>query len=407
MNLELFLFAFTMIFSFHIYGIDLKILIYAFWIIKISMKKINNRKISVNLYEYKLINLIMIIISYIMFITLINQHNEISMSLRYFRAIVSFVIIILFFQDKEYKPKVVINTIEIILLIHSISVIIGIIFPDFKNYIVFISNYEKKFLEARSTGLVSGYDFAGLLCNLGLILSFLIRVINKKKIVTIKTVIFILAAIFTSRYSIVITILILIIVFLYEIFKLNIREIIRIGKYVIPLCLLIFIFLVLTTELNLNLRETLFNQIPGLKTLYNEIIYSYADYSGRSTVSNHYYIDPNINFIFGEGYIPQNVDPGYIRNLYFMGIFGLALQSLFYLSIFLYVNKIRKINKNKDIKIIALFIMFMIIALFVMEFKLTFIFSSITFELMIILLVYLLRYKEFTSTIKGEILKYE
>ena len=124
MNLELFLFAFTMIFSFHIYGIDLKILIYAFWIIKISMKKINNRKISVNLYEYKLINLIMIIISYIMFITLINQHNEISMSLRYFRAIVSFVIIILFFQDKEYKPKVVINTIEIILLIHSISVII-------------------------------------------------------------------------------------------------------------------------------------------------------------------------------------------------------------------------------------------------------------------------------------------
>ena len=35
MNLELFLFAFTMIFSFHIYGIDLKILIYAFWIIKI------------------------------------------------------------------------------------------------------------------------------------------------------------------------------------------------------------------------------------------------------------------------------------------------------------------------------------------------------------------------------------
>ena len=130
MNLELFLFAFTMIFSFHIYGIDLKILIYAFWIIKISMKKINNRKISVNLYEYKLINLIMIIISYIMFITLINQHNEISMSLRYFRAIVSFVIIILFFQDKEYKPKVVINTIEIILLIHSISVIIGIIFPE-------------------------------------------------------------------------------------------------------------------------------------------------------------------------------------------------------------------------------------------------------------------------------------
>ena len=82
MNLELFLFAFTMIFSFHIYGIDLKILIYAFWIIKISMKKINNRKISVNLYEYKLINLIMIIISYIMFITLINQHNVISMSLR-------------------------------------------------------------------------------------------------------------------------------------------------------------------------------------------------------------------------------------------------------------------------------------------------------------------------------------
>lgn len=396
MNLELFLFAFTMIFSFNIHGTDLKILIYAFWIIKIGIKKINNvnRKIKINLYEFKLIVLIMIIIFYVMFITLINQHNEISVSLRYFRAILSFIVIILFFQDKKYEPKVVINTIEMILLIHSISIIIGVIFPNFKDYIVFISNYEKKFLEARSTGLVSGYDFAGLLCNLGLILNFLVNIINKKKIITIKTIIFIMAAAFTSRYSMVVTILILVTVFIYEIFKLNIREIIRIGKYVIPLCLLIFLFLILTTELNVDLRRTLFDQIPIMKKLYNEIIYSYADYSGRSTVTNHYYIDPNINLIFGEGYIPKNVDPGYIRNLYFMGIIGILLQGLFYFIIFLYANKMRKINSNKEIKIIALFIMFMIIALFVMEFKLTFIFSSITFELMIILLVYLLSYKE-------------
>lgn len=396
MNLELFLFAFTMIFSFNIHGTDLKILIYAFWIIKIGIKRINNinREIKINLYEFKLIVLIMIIIFYVMFITLMNQHNEIGVSLRYFRAILSFIVIILFFQDKKYEPKVVINTIEMILLIHSISIIIGVIFPNFKNYIVFISNYEKKFLEARSTGLVSGYDFAGLLCNLGLILNFLVNIINKKKIITVKTIIFIIAAAFTSRYSMVITMLILIMVFLYEIFKLNIREILRIGKYVIPLCLLIFLFLILTTELNVNLRKTLFDQIPMMKKIYNEIIYSYADYSGRSTVSNHYYIDPNINLIFGEGYIPKNVDPGYIRNLYFMGIIGILLQGLFYFIIFLYANKMRKINSNKEIKIIALFIMFMIIALFVMEFKLTFIFSSITFELMIILLVYLLSYKE-------------
>ena len=89
-------------------------------------------------------------------------------------------LIILFLSSKKYSINQVINALSYVLLLQAICIILGIVYPPVKELVMPISQYSKEFLKVRSSGFSSGYDDAGYLCNVGLILTLVGNSLYKK-----------------------------------------------------------------------------------------------------------------------------------------------------------------------------------------------------------------------------------
>jgi hypothetical protein len=378
-NLLLFIFIFTMLFTFEFFSINFRYFVLVFWLIFIVITK--GFKFPKKAFFFIIFPLIIIIYSLI--VLLINQSFNFFEVLRMSRVFSTSFLIILFLYNHKFSSDYIFSNLLIVLFFHSLVVSISIIFPSVKDLILPISQYRIEFFSLRSSGFLSGFDDSGLILNFGLVMSLLFSLMMRKNPINLLTVLFSLSIFFSSRVNIVL----LIIIFFFLIFYLISNKQLQ---YIFSILFILFVFsfsgilfLLLTTNLSLELRSLLLTMIPSLRNFYEFSLSSYTDYGVfSSTISRHFQIINISSFqiLFGQGVVKVDSDVGYIKTIYSIGILGIFFQFLYYFFLILFVTNKQTI-KHFSLLLTRSFL-FSLLLMFIMEFKISVVFSTTTFELL-------------------------
>ncbi|MBM6948851.1 hypothetical protein [Mordavella massiliensis] len=378
------LFIFSMMFSVTVAGVNTRYAVYMIWLIVSLLRQprltINNK---IMLFPITLL----ILILYTTFIMSVNNTDNTFEVMRFCRGLLTYLIIFIFISSGKYNKQQIMDSLLIVIWLHSIVIILGVIFPIVKDIVMPISQYSKEFLSMRSSGFLSGFDDAGFLCNVGLIMDYLRRRSYLSRNVGVTTVIFALAAALTSRFNMLCMAMIILYIMIKELRSGGIAS--KLMITIIGIMALGFgiVFWILTTNVNIDLKNQLLADYPALDALYTTSLGSYTDYGVyNKVIGKHLSLNglDIFNIFFGAGYRTGHSDIGYIKTIYSIGIVGILIEiAAYYIAIrnVLNVSTRRKIKNNQD----TLFFVASTLFMFLMEAKNSLIFSSTTFEMMSII----------------------
>lgn len=372
-DFELALFIYFILFSPKIGMIDLKLIAYfIFFVVSFRRRKelVVSRK-----FQLLFIPIIVLIIIFIINFFL-NENVSFFILFRYIRCLISMICIFIYFKLRNLETKIVIQTIIYIICLHAIIIILCMLFPQIRPLINLLSGYNKKNLPLRSSGLLSGYDFAGFVLNIGLIITVMYNIKYKNKVFNLALILIIIATFFTSRVSTVFLMIQIVLVFLYILRIRRIKSSIFI-LILIPIVFLGSIMTILTIETFEPIKNELIVRYEWINTLNKTINMTYSQSSIDEVVNLQYYIDKNVNSMIGNA-IQAPVDPGYINSIYEAGYVGLFVKIFGYLSVGIWGF----IQRRKNY--LYLFITYLVIITSFFEMKLVFYFASTSFEILIL-----------------------
>jgi hypothetical protein len=283
------------------------------------------------------------------------------------------------FSTKVINGDKIFLKFKVVIFFHSIAILIGVLFPDFENAILFISQYDKEQLLLRSTGFSSGYDDAGFLINLIIAFNLIESTYKKNNFFNFFNLIFCLSVLFTSRFNILIMILIFISSLFLQFYYFK-RRSLMIYLLFPFLIVLILLTLSVTIDFPTGFRTLLISTFPFLEGPIKNFFGSYSDYGLYNYIIGQH-IQPILNlspleFLFGKGIRVLVSDIGYIKTIYSIGFIGFIFQ---YFTLFLSL----KLSKQQNIFFVY-YKVFLLLSL-IIEFKMQFLFSSGGFEAMILI----------------------
>jgi len=374
LNIELFIFVFSIIFAPKIGLLDLKVIV-EFVFLSLSIAR--NQSINFEKRNLPLVLLLFFIIILFLVSSVNNAHLQYAILFRYLRCLFSLFVIMIYVKSREIEIDTLMNVLVIVLLIHAIMIIISIILPNFEHYLYFISQYNKKFLRYRSTGLLSGYDYAGYYTNIGFVLSIVRNVMKKKNLINISALLFAIATVFTSRINTIILFVTVVLVIIYSLKKNNASLSMSVF-FLIPILVMGSMFTILTISSFNSLKFRLIQNYEIVYQLNKVVNETYSDNVLENSIESQYKIDKGMNIFLGKGE-KARTDPGIINTIYEIGLIGLALKMSYYLYMTYIVLKI------KYEKYYSWFLLYVIILTSIFELKLIFYFSTGTFELITLL----------------------
>jgi len=175
----------------------------------IILKYKKNIVFSRKYFSYVLI--VIFILIYLFSLMLLNGTFLIVQLGRYLRTIISIISIWGVVVSTNQNNETVIYSLIKVLSIHAALVLFTSLSIDAQETLAIFTGFEKKIRLFRSTGLMIGFDMSGLLCIVGYVISFTYPEIYKKRHrVKIMMLLFIIATIFTSRFSILSLIIIIV-----------------------------------------------------------------------------------------------------------------------------------------------------------------------------------------------------
>ncbi|WP_226036154.1 hypothetical protein [Aquibacillus saliphilus] len=383
--LELAFFIFTMIFFVQFNDIDLRIIICFFWIIKSIIFAKGHVLLNKKITRYYLFFLV--IISYSLIVLYLNGNYNFFISFRYIRAVLTFTTIFIYLSVHRISPRSLINASLIVFSIHSSVILLQILFPNVEQYTSLINGYSKKALELRGNGLVSGYDFAGTYLNIAIFIAIISYIKTSKKIYFLLSAFFIVGVFMTSRVSIIVTVVLLILLVFIAL---------KNGKKLLSLFLIgtlslvsfgVVIFLVLSMDIMPGVRNFILQLFPFLYDTYADMVHSYANYEIKDTIMSQVGFPYETKYIFGIAE-KAPTDPGYLHTIYSIGYVGLLVVYSFYVYIFIKclrnIKQTFLLKQNVYLEIINYSTAIIALLTITMEIKLSFMFSTGMFELMII-----------------------
>lgn len=315
---------------------------------------------------------------YSLIIGIFNLHFDVVFIGRMIRAIFSILGVSIFITktkniDFEEMQNILIN----ILLIHAIFIIFSAIIDiniqeDFR----WFTGYNKTVRLYRSTGLMAGFDMAGLLCNIGIVLILIVDKFKVNKYVT-----FMIAIVFTSRFSLILFIIIVITYFIK-----NFKHEIKVKKITLMITIiLISIFAIMLFSLTTNILENanFGSELSKIQNFAKNVQVAYAQTDAISTLEEQLVVPSNpFDLMFGNGKYSGG-DPGYTRFINCIGVFGLAFVIFWHIILFQkaysqYINVSSLVKKRNYI------LMIFSLILILLNFKNSYFFTGTYFEIMII-----------------------
>lgn len=317
-----------------------------------------------------------ILLIILFFIHSLQNETDLQILLRYIRCIISTICIMSYINVRRPDEKTIIESLSVVLSLHALTILLSIVLPTIRPYIYVISGYSKKYLPLRSTGLLSGYDFAGYYLNAGILLRVIYNSKYNNKIFDFTIVLYIVAALFTSRINTIILIIEIAGIIIYMIGTKRISSFVSLFVIIVPIILAGSIFSILTIETFSPLKTQLIQRYRWVSVLNQTINLTYANSTLDDALKRHYDIEENVDLLFGNGITPQR-DPGMIKSVYEGGFYALFLKIIFYLYICIYAFR----RRNNGV--IPLFIFMYVILTTIFELKLAFYFSTGSYELLI------------------------
>ena len=367
-------FILTFIFSFNINSIDTQYIFLLFWLM-ISLIK---SKFNFKLQFCGIFFCLIFILFYSLCVFLVNNSSDYFYVLRYCRVILSLITISSFFSafPQYLNKQYLLICLRNVLLLNSIIILLSILFPQIKEILGQINGYDKAFYSLRSTGLVSGYELAGFLCIVGFLIECTINIYNKNKLLNIYTFIFFLSCCFTSRISMIYLIISLILLSFFFVFTGKFKYLREILWLLIPIIIVGVLVIILTTDIGMTYRNNIYALFPQLIKPFDAILDSYTDYGQYTSYHSHLVFNSQYSFLeyfIGLGISPE-VDPGYMKTIYYTGFIGYCLSIIGYLII-----SMKKRNNKFDFLVLFLFFL-----TFLFDLKIGALFSSCYWEVFLL-----------------------
>ena len=333
-------------------------------------------------YTRSLVTSLLFIILYTICVSFYNSHFDTTFYGRMIRSTFSILGISVFiFDNKDIDVEELNEIIIRVLLIHATIVLISsTVYINLQYILRPFNGYNKTIRMFRSTGLMMGFDMAGLLCNLGLVLEMC-----KKRLNFIHFTIFSFATLFTSRLSILFLVVITIIYVIV-----NLRNSASKGKRLlllsagIPIAIFGIILLIITTSSFYSVESGLADLFPRFYSLAFRVNRAYNVTENIGFLESRHFAITEDRFLatFGTG-IYGGADPGYTRFINCIGIFGLILVIAWHIYAILksidYNLSDRRLKYNRTF--ILLSIAVVIIGL---DFKNSYFFTGTFFEFMLL-----------------------
>lgn len=266
----------------------------------------------------------MLLFCYQTLLQITNNNFDLANLFRLVRAILTIIIVLLIidlFPDKESSLNVIINCI----VFHSGMITVSAIFPDINKLFSILSGNEKNPI-LRSSGLLAGFDIAGLVCFMGMVILYFTQNNYRVKGKAIKYTALIIGSLFTSRVSLVLT-------FLFTAFIIF-NKVAKIKRFYFK----VVIYSIITPILLLSVFSILYVALVSIGMLSNPtisafFINSYSSNSGQ-VLSSMFFLPPSENtLIFGTGIETYNSDVGYVKDIFRFGIFGTIVSFIVYILV--------------------------------------------------------------------------
>lgn len=261
---------------------------------------------------------------YQLLVQLFSGVFEVEAAGRLLRALISIGLVALLLggdlsKSWDYWVKLVVA----VLAVHSILVILGATFPALNSFLAVMMDAERV-RAYRSSGLMAGFDVAGVLSILGLMLVvFFHRMYLSKVFVFALVLIFVSATAFESRVSLAITLLIMVAWVLRMLFDRQLAFVIKLpllaASVTVLMGVLYYFLLILSATFSVDFFF--------LNDESSNIVSRFAAYdSAESAISSMFFLPHSLpSLIFGVGAEPGTSDVGYVREIYRYGLLGLAL----------------------------------------------------------------------------------
>lgn len=386
-NLEIFLFIFSMSFAPQYLPIDVRPIIYIFWIlVSISRGGYYNDIIITRYVRNTLIFLFLITI-YSAFVVLTSSSGDHYVYIRYIRALLALSVVILYISNSNISIKKLINSFVLLLFLHSLIIIVEIILPEFRQLMYPFSGSVGKFYAYRANGLVNSYDLAGIYTNFGLLLSSVMYIKSRQKKYSIISLVCILATIFTSRLSIIAMIIML----MFILKKSNENRVVIFKIFISIIFIITGIIGILLWTITTDVFPIMRSYILGYSwtnDLYLNVNQTYSDDDVGRLLTNHFVfgLESVQTFLFGKG-LEGHADPGYSKIYNSIGLIGVILITFYYLYQWLYLKSFRYRSFKSSYYLVYISLTYIMIIMLFGNFKILYFFSTSLFELMSILMI--------------------
>lgn len=346
----------------------------------------NIRNIVIDYKAKRVFSIVFILFIYSFIIMLIFGTTHIVFSLKFVRVLCAIAGISTYIYKSKLDSNTLINTLINVLILHALIVIVeSTVWLNLQNILKPITGFALLPMLYRGTGFTNGYDFAGILCNFGV----LIVCHNDKKNIRfkfIKILIFISAIMLTSRFNMLLLIAMMFYMgYLDKSAEEKDRGFFRIISWIIAIPV-IGIFLFSTNHFD-NFFVNLLRENSFFSKIFDNLVYHYATTDLENTISDNFDFS-NLSteeMIFGK-MIMANADPGYTQYIYAVGIVGLSMVFIVY---FIIINDcIHNVYNTKMRRIILL----VIVICLIMSLKNSYLLARHVTELLLILL-YIGKYK--------------
>lgn len=310
----------------------------------------------------------------------------------YLRMLVNCIVfpsIIVFFLRKKVD---VLQILSLVLVLHCTMVLIQLAVPSLQELNALLFRFERdveilEFYSFRRLGLTGGFDLSALYAVLSVVLALEDYLINSRRISLFVFLISFLASLFTSRTGMVVSAIAVVtcIQINYKRMKGRVRFVSLITIVVASLAVFYFILPIVLTSFDINYGS----RLSGLEDQYDTETFSYL---------SNYHLNPldylNTRELFwGYGCSVSKTerlwhgsDIGYIRQIYHVGLIGVALIIYFcYRCVYLTNKRCKKYRKNSKMILGRQLMWLLLIIYIVFNYKNELMYSICSFEVFLII----------------------
>lgn len=343
-----------------------------------------------HLKYHKIINILLVLLGILTlhsFLSVMLNHSlDYQLFFRYIRCTINVISITFVVYNCRLSPICILKIVRNILLIQAVCIILGAINLEIAQVLTRYSNFNKELRLFRNSGLLAGFDIAGLLMCLGFCINLVYRILIKKKQM-VGFIVFITSILFTSRFSML---LLAAIMFLSLLILWKHKCYAEFTILLVPLCTLVILATILVSTTVTGLSEEHVLGVESYILMKLEVwINKFSVSDIYSIINQHFDFSKLSHLWFGDG-ILIDADPGYTITIYSIGLIGCLESISYFLIVYLKARPNKAMYDNSsNLLCFSIFIWFIIVIFF--DLKNNYFFTRNITELGMILWILLLR----------------